>query len=94
LQPAPTSNDIFDAFGRFAGALMRPYANDTPTRSTEASIGVRISGAIGFDFITPKLRVALRPGGVLRAPMPETAIDEDGDSDTGKHDVGDAPRLG
>jgi hypothetical protein len=93
LKPAPASNDVYDAFGRFVGTLMRPDANDTPTRGTQASIGIRVSGAVGLDFVTPKLRVALWPGGVLRATVPEAAIDEDGDSGAGKNDIGDPPRL-
>nr|WP_269150986.1 hypothetical protein [Acetobacter sicerae] len=49
-----------------------------PTQSAEALIGIGVSGAIGFDFVTPKLRVALRPRGVLWAAMPEAPVNEDG----------------
>jgi hypothetical protein len=44
----------------------------------ETLIGIRVSGSVCLDFFAPKLRVALRPGSVFGASMPEAAIDEDG----------------
>jgi hypothetical protein len=89
----PDPNDFFDPFSRFTGAFVRPNADDSPTRSLEASIGVRVSRAVRFDLFAPKLRVALRPRGVFRTTVPEAAIDEDGYPGAGKNDVGDPTRL-
>jgi hypothetical protein len=55
---------------------MRPEPEHGPTERSQASVRIRISLAIRFDFLAPEFRIALGPSRVFGAPVPEAAVDE------------------
>lgn len=72
---------------------MLPESQHTPSDASQPLIRVGIPGPIGFDLISPEVGVSFRPSCMLRAAVPETAIDENGQSNTRKGYVGYATRL-
>ena len=50
-------------------------------------------GAFGLDRVAPEGGVGFRLGGVDRATVPETAVDEDDEFQFGKNKVGFARKL-
>jgi hypothetical protein len=71
---------------------MFPKAKDEPAVAAQSSVRVAIAAAIGFDFVTPPSGIRLRPGSVLRTPVPETAINENCHLRTRERDVGTPTR--
>jgi len=75
------------------GILVLPGAQDSPSRLDKPTISVAIPGAIGLDLRPPPVRVCLGPGDVIRASVPEAAVDVDGDSPSREDDVCAAPEA-
>lgn len=71
---------------------MLPHANNGPARFGQSGIGIEIACSIAFKLCSPPFAVGFRPGAVLGAPVPETAIYEHGDLRSGEDDVGAPPR--
>jgi hypothetical protein len=80
-----------DLFGNRSGHLDRilvlPKTESQPARFGQAAVGIRISSAVRLDLVAPPLRVRLRPRCVNGAPVPEAAVDKNGDAGTWEDDV-------
>jgi hypothetical protein len=72
---------------------MRPNPHHYPAELTKASIGVGITGAIGFDLRSPEFGVFLWPSGMQRASVPEASIDENCDARTKEGNICDPSRF-
>lgn len=83
-----------DPVGDFAGVFVFPEPDRGPAKCVQSPVRVGVPRTIGLDLLAPEICIALRPGAVLRATVPETAIDEDGYPCTGENDVGGAPQPG
>ena len=68
--------------------LVAPDAEDGPAASAEGARDEAVAGAVGGNLVAPEGRVGLGPGGVERAAVPETAVDEDGESACAEDEVG------
>jgi len=68
-----------------------PYAHRKPALGGEASIGVEVASAVAFDLQTPELGVVLWPRRMLRTPVPEAPVDENGEASGAEDDVGLSP---
>lgn len=66
---------------------MRPAAHYHPTCLGEKPIEFAVPGDILLDLGNPVLGVSARPPVVLRALMPEAAVDKDSKFETRKDDV-------
>lgn len=67
---------------------MLPDPQHRPSYIHQPAIGVTISTAIGFYLLLPETSIVFRPAGMLRAAMPETPINEDGQLLPREGDVG------
>ena len=70
------------------GVFVLPYANDQPSFGAEELIRFGVSFSIREDLVPPPFRVGFRPGSVYGASVPKTAIEEDGQLDRRKRDIG------
>ena len=70
-------NEFADLMSLGQRILMLPHAYYRPSPVAKLTIRIRVPGAIGLDLPAPPISVGLRPGGMLRAPMPEAPIHED-----------------
>ena len=77
-----------EAAGVGALELVAPDAEDGPAASAEGARDEAVAGAVGGNLVAPEGRVGLGPGGVERAAVPETAVDEDGESACAEDEVG------
>ncbi len=84
-------NDIPDALEaslrRFLEGVL-PDADDFPSLPAELAVDAFIAGHVVFALFIPKLPVGFRAGVALRAAVPKTAVDEDGDLLLGERKVG------
>jgi hypothetical protein len=71
-----------------------PRANHDPTIFLKTPIGVDVTLPVRQDLRTPEVSVRLGPRRVLRAAMPEAAVDEDRDAEPNERDVSNPARLG
>lgn len=69
---------------------MLPHPNDAPSGDREPSVRVAIPCHVGVDLLAPPSCVRSWGASVLRAPMPETAVDKDRNSLSRKSNVGSA----
>jgi hypothetical protein len=72
---------------------MFPNTNDFPARHFQPPGRVGISRNIFFDFISPKLGIALRPRSMLWASVPKASVNENGQTLPREYDVSSSPRL-
>jgi len=56
-----------------------PKSEDCPTSQFQFSISVAVATLICQNFLSPPLGVCFGPSAVLRAAVPEAAVDEDRD---------------
>jgi len=87
----PVSNNPANPSGTAIGALfhfMLPDPDHPPAHQSEFSTHPAVAGDVVVDFIVPVLSIGRRSSAVLRAAVPETAINENGDSRLDKDDVG------
>jgi hypothetical protein len=66
---------------------MLPDAQDRPTPSTQALIGIPIALSIGLDLVAPPFGVRLRPGSMDGAPVPKASVQEDSQPRSWEDDV-------
>ena len=59
--------------------------------ASEPLVGVPVSADVGGELLDPPLAVRLRGRGVVRAGVPEAAVDVDRNLGLGEHQVGTAP---
>ena len=65
-----------------------PDADDLPPLAAELAVHSFIAGHVVFALFVPELPVGFRAGVALRAAVPETSVDKDGDLAFGKCKVG------
>jgi hypothetical protein len=82
-----------DSLGRIDGILVFPYTDDSPPCVPQSLIGVGVAGNIAIDFGSPKFGVLLGWPVVLRASVPEAAVEENRNPGAGEDDVGRASDL-
>src|SRR5205807_1572554 len=90
---ASSADYACDPRSRFAWILVRPHADRKPAGFCEACIRILVSPPIALDLFAPPLGVGSRPCSMLRAPVPEAAVDEDSDSCRSEDDVGTPPQT-
>lgn len=66
---------------------MLPYPDDMPSSFSQSAGLLAISDPVLFKLWQPIGLIALRVCCMFRAPMPEAAIDENGDLGVGEDDV-------
>lgn len=72
----------------FPRELMLPDPDHRPAQGAEGAGDEPIAGAIAAQLLEPEYRVGLWLCGVLRATVPETPVDEDGEPSPGKNEIG------
>jgi hypothetical protein len=72
---------------------MLPETEHRPPNPFQARVSVPVTLYVRLDFVPPPLGVRLRPSSVLRAAMPETAIDENCDARAHECQIGAAART-
>src|SRR5688572_5751010 len=70
------------------GVLVLPHADDLPASASQHVVNLAIPISVPAQLRHPVVTVGLRDHLVLRAVVPEAAVDEDGDSGAGEDDVG------
>ena len=78
LRPVPQGRCY--ARGSFVGILVLPDPDDGPPQSGQAFIRVAVPTHVCLKLGSPPFGVALRPGSVDRAPVPEATIHKHGDT--------------
>ncbi len=81
-----------DALDGLVRVFMLPYSKHLPARPSESFIGVHVSCSVGVDLPEPPFRVGFGDAPVGRTAMPETAVQEHGDSRPEEHEVDAALR--
>ena len=66
---------------------MSPDAQDAPAKAFEFAVHPTVAGAVGREFPPPECAVVGRLGIVLRATVPETSVNEDGQTGGGENEV-------
>ena len=84
---------LLDDVGRMLGIFMFPEPQNGPPEFAKSQIRVGVAKTIGLDLLSPEFGVALWPCRVVRAPMPETSVHEDGDSLSREYDICDTAWL-
>ena len=79
--------------GRFTRILVFPDADDQPPLVNEGCIGAPVPANVGCELQYRLFVVGLRVGGMLRATVPEAAIEKDRHASAGKHDVRPGPHV-
>lgn len=82
-----------DTVRGLGGVFVFPDPNRLPAKSVQSLIGIGIPGSIGFDLIPPEIGVALRPGSMLGATVPEASIYKHSQPCSGEYNVGRASGL-
>ena len=88
MKPWTLSDGLFNTVGGHDRVIVFPHSDDRPTRLGERCVGRPISSHVRLELLRPPLLVRLREGCVLRATMPETAVDEHRDPLAREGDIG------
>jgi hypothetical protein len=86
-----------DLANRLRGALrifMLPNPDGEPAGLFESTVGVPIALDVPIQLLRPPLRVGSGDGSMRGAPVPEAAVDEDGDFRWAEYDVCAASNFG
>lgn len=83
-----------DPLRRVGDGFVLPDPDHFPPGLHEKSIGLLVPASISSDLVRPELRVCDRHGVVLRASVPEAAIDEDSHLRPGEDQVGGSANPG
>ena len=67
---------------------MLPDADDFPALASKLAVHAAIAGHVVFALLIPELPICFWAGVALRAAVPKTSVDEDGDLLLGKGKVG------
>jgi len=70
---------LLDDVRRMLGVFMFPEPKNGPPELAKSQVRIDVTTTIGLDLLSPEFGVALRPCGVVWAPVPETAVHENGD---------------
>lgn len=87
-------HDLVDSNRCLVHVVVLPKADHGPTRSSQTSVGISISGDVGCKLLGPPGRIRLRPGRVLWAAVPKASVYKDGNAGTREHNVGTASGSG
>lgn len=66
---------------------MLPDSDHLPSEFAQLAVCALISPSVRLDLVDPELPVCVRADSVLRAAVPETAIDEDRNFLAGENDI-------
>jgi hypothetical protein len=67
--------------------LVLPDPEDRPPECLEALVGVPVTTSVRLELLPPPTSVVLGPRPVLRAAVPEAAVDEDSEPCAWEHHV-------
>src|SRR5690606_24786145 len=84
--------DSGDLCGSARHVFVLPETYDGPPERTEVGVGLAVPRDVAVQLLPPPCTARDRMGGVLWTPMPEAAVDEDGQLGPGEHDVGSSAR--
>lgn len=73
---------------------MLPIAPDHPAASSQHRVGLTVAFDIVVELPRPPVGIRRRASCVLRAAMPEAAVDEDGQSELAPRDVCTRSQIG
>lgn len=90
---AQGEDDVADSFRSRLWVLMLPDANDGPTSRSQEAVRLTVAVSVPSKLRSPEIAVDDRKYAMLRAAMPETAVDEYGDPMPREHHVGGSPDL-
>jgi hypothetical protein len=76
--PKGSADAVEAGLGGFLEGVL-PDANDFPSLPAELAVDAFIAGHVVCSFFIPECTVGFRAGVALRAAVPETSVDEDGD---------------
>lgn len=71
-----------------AGEFVLPDPKYAPARFAEGAIDKAVARLVARDLFAPESGVLPALGGVERAAVPETAVDEDGEAEFGENEIG------
>jgi hypothetical protein len=86
-----TTNDSEQPFRnrhRISSDFVLPYPDNSPALRGQLLTDQQVARSVVFDFAAPELCTRSRRLVVQWTPMPKATVDEDGDSRSGKHEVG------
>lgn len=83
----------FDPISSVRRRFVFPNTYHVPACVGQAVVRVSVAHHIGLNLLAPEGGIRLGPGSVLRAAMPEAAVDEDNHARWAKDDVGAAPPI-
>ena len=86
-----SADQPFDLVGCGDHIFVFPDAHHDPSARLEPLVCVAISRDVRINLFAPPGPVVLRRRSVIRAAMPEAAVDEYGDPSEGDYDVGGPP---
>jgi hypothetical protein len=69
------------------GRLVLPRSDNFPARGAERALDSTVPGEVSLELRDPVVRVAARNVAVLRAAVPEAAVNEHGDAPAAEDDV-------
>jgi hypothetical protein len=72
---------------------MLPDPNAYPSSVLETLVGVAVTRHVAVYFVRPELRVCNGNSVMLRAAMPKTSIEENGNSGSREDQVSGAPKV-
>ena len=67
--------------------MVFPNADYDPSGGTKTSVGIPVALDIGFDLGPPPGGIRFGPSAMFGTSVPKAAVDQDGDTRTGKSDV-------
>lgn len=83
-----------EALDGLVRVFMFPYSKHLPARLSESFVGVQVPSSVGVDLPEPPSRVGFGDAPVGRTAMPETAVQEHGNSRPEEHEVCQVIRPG
>lgn len=86
-------NDIANAKGGLSIILVFPYPHGRPTGLAQPAVSFAISCSIPLDLVGPELSVRDCDSVMVRAPMPEAAVQEDRDLGSCEYQICGATQL-
>jgi hypothetical protein len=81
-------DDRLDSIGRRRRVFVLPDPHDCPSGVAQRLIVAPVASDIPIELCLPVVAVGARSRAVLWAPVPETAVDEDGHARAHEHHVG------
>jgi hypothetical protein len=83
-----------DVLGRLARVVVFPHSDNRPPCCCQGCVCVLITAPVAFELLGPPRRIGLGLLAMLRASVPEAAIDEDRDALPRENDVDSSSMAG